>query len=99
MTKVYLYGCEATYAGHCNFEWMAPMLGARHKLMLFLAQNEEISREDIAASELVRFGFVELNIGAGRPLHVEALNDQRMHVFRQHYEGALDEGCSIVWYP
>ncbi|AOS78694.1 hypothetical protein Q5W_06790 [Hydrogenophaga sp. PBC] len=99
MTKIYLYGGEATYAGHCDFEWQAPRLGARHKLILFLAQDENESREDIARSELARFGFTDFDMGTGRPIDVESLNDPRMHAFRRHYEGALDEGCSLVWYP
>jgi hypothetical protein len=99
MTMIYLYGVEATYAGACDFEWQAPALGARHKAILFLAQESDSSQEDRAASELARFGFVELQIGVGRPIEVESLNDPRMHAFRQHYEGALAEGCSLVWYP
>ena len=43
MTKIYVYGGEATYSGHCDFEWQAPTLGARHKLILFLAQDEDES--------------------------------------------------------
>jgi len=49
--------------------------------------------------QLARFGFVELDVGRGRPIQVESLNDPSMHAFRRHYEGALDEGCSVVWYP
>ncbi|SEK73675.1 hypothetical protein SAMN05518845_102564 [Variovorax sp. YR750] len=99
MTQIYLYGVEATYAGGCDFEWQAPTVGGRHKVILFLAQDDETSREDRATSELARFGFVELHVGAGRPIEVESLNDPRMHVFKKHYEGALVEGCSLVWYP
>ncbi|QIL79405.1 hypothetical protein G7047_05405 [Diaphorobacter sp. HDW4A] len=99
MTKIFLYGAEATYAGHCDFEWHAPALGDRHKVILFLAQDEETSQEDKATSELTRFGFVDLQIKAGRPIQVESLNDLRMNSFRTHYAGALAEGCSLVWYP
>lgn len=99
MTKIYLYGAEATYAGHCDFEWRAPTPGGRHKVILFLAQDDETSQGDRATSELTRFGFVDLQIGAGRPIQVESLNDPRMSAFRSHYEGALAEGCSLVWYP
>lgn len=99
MTKIYLYGAEATYAGSCDFEWQAPAPGGRHKVILFLAQEEEASHEHKAASELTRFGFVNLQVGAGRPIQVESLNDPRMSAFRSHYEGALADGCSLVWYP
>jgi hypothetical protein len=99
MTKIYIYGAEATYVGGCDFEWEAPALGGKHKVILFLAQEDDVSREDKATSELARFGFIELRVGAGRPIEVESLNDPRMHAFKKHYEGALSEGCSLVWYP
>jgi hypothetical protein len=99
MTRIYLYGVEATYGGGCDFEWQAPSLGGRHKLILFLAQSDETSREDKAAAELARLGFMDLHIGVGRPLEVESLNDPRMHAFKEHYEGALADGYSLVWYP
>ncbi|MET3918843.1 hypothetical protein ABID97_005674 [Variovorax sp. OAS795] len=99
MTKIYVYGAEATYAGEGDYEWEAPTLGATHRLMLFLAQEENISREDKATSELARFGFIEVHVAAGRPIEVESLNDPRMHAFKKHYEGALSEGSSLVWYP
>ncbi|MNV66552.1 hypothetical protein D3C71_1593100 [compost metagenome] len=99
MVRVYVYGAEATYSGVCDFEWDAPAVGGRHKLMLFLAQSEDVPREEDAASELAKFGFVDLRLWEGRPVDVEALNDPRMHAFRKHYEGAFEEGCSIVWYP
>ncbi|KQX91989.1 hypothetical protein ASD34_25165 [Variovorax sp. Root473] len=93
------YGAEATYSGACDFAWDAPPVGGRHKLMLFLAQGDDFSREAEAAAELAKFGFVDLHLMAGRPLMVESLNDPRMHAFSKHYEGALENGCSIVWYP
>lgn len=99
MTRIYLYGAEGTYGGSCHFEWQAPPLGGRHKLILFLAQAEDSTQAERAESELARFGFVDLQVGAGRAMDVEALNDTRMNVFKKHYEGALAEGCSIAWYP
>lgn len=99
MTRIFLYGVEATYGSGCDFEWPAPPLGGRHKLILFLAQTNESAQDDRVVSELARFGFVDLHVGIGRPIEVEALNDPRMQVFRRHYEGALAEGVSIVWYP
>ncbi|MDZ4359226.1 MAG: hypothetical protein U1B84_22885 [Variovorax sp.] len=99
MTRICLYGAEATYSGVCDFAWDAPPVGGRHTLILFLAQSDDASHEAEAASELAKFGFVDLHLGAGRPLEVESLNDPRMHAFSKHYEGALENGCSIVWYP
>lgn len=99
LTKIYVYGAEATYVGEGDYEWEAPTLGGRHKVILFLAQEEDISREDKATSEFARFGFIELHVGAGRLIEVESLNDPQMHAFKKHYEGALSEGCSLVWYP
>lgn len=99
LIKIYAYGAEATYRGGGDVEWNSPAPGARHKLMLFLAQDDEVSREDKAASELAEFGFVDFDIAAGRPIVVESLNDPRMEAFRVHYEGALANGSSLVWYP
>ncbi|XAH25227.1 hypothetical protein AAFF27_08550 [Xylophilus sp. GW821-FHT01B05] len=98
-TAIYLYGAEATYDGCGDFEWESPALGARHKLILFLPQSDRTSREDLAASELARFGFVNISLLAGQPIDVESLNDPRMHAFKKHYEGAFSEGSSLVWYP
>lgn len=99
MTTIYVYGCEATYAGHGDFEWESPAVGARHKLILFLAQEQEHSSADMAQAEIARFGFVDIDIGAGQPIHIESLNLPRMQAFHRHYEGALSEGNSLVWYP
>ena len=49
--------------------------------------------------ELASFGFTELQVGQGKPIAVEVLKEPQMQAFQKHYEGALAEGSSIVWYP
>ena len=67
--------------------------------MLFLAQDEGEPAQEAALAEIRRFGFDDVDLREGRPLTVEALNDPRMQTFQKHYEGALAEGSSLVWYP
>jgi len=99
MTTVYLYGCVGNFAGTGEFQWESPSIGSTHKFILFLAQEADSSQEENAARESARFGFSEVQVGVGKPIHVESLNEPQMHAFQKHYEGALVEGCSIVWYP
>lgn len=99
MITIYVYGVEATFGGSPEFEWSSPTTGARHKAILFLAQDADHSQTERAKLELARFGFVDIEVGSGRPIHVESLNDPEMSTFRKHYEGAIEEGCSLVWYP
>jgi hypothetical protein len=99
MTTIYLYGGTGKYAGTETFEWNSPVVGSTHKFILFLAQEVDEPQDSVARGELTKFGFSEVQIGAGKPIAVEALNDPQMQAFHKHYEGALAEGCSIVWYP
>lgn len=99
MKIVYLYSGTGKFAGTGSFEWNSPRLGDTHKFMLFMTQDID-ERHDIAAIEELRaYGFIEIAIGAGRPMAVDSLNDPRMHVFQTHYEGALSNGSSLAWYP
>ncbi|WP_338846299.1 hypothetical protein V8J88_21385 [Massilia sp. W12] len=99
MKHVYLYGGAAKFDGSGSFEWHGPDVGSTHKLILFLSQDTDEPRQDLAIRELACFGFCEIQIGVGKPIHVEALNDPQMHAFQRHYEGAIEDGCSVVWYP
>jgi hypothetical protein len=99
METVLLYGGSGTYSGVAEYEWKSPVVGNTHKFILFVAQEESKSRLDVAAQELRKFGFVNYEIGEGRPISVESLNQPEMQVFQKHYEGAFAEGASIVWYP
>lgn len=99
MTTVFLYGGSAKFVGAPAFDWAYPVVGDIHKLILFLAQNDNTADTNLALVELNRFGFSEITLGDGRPIVAESLNTPNMEVFRKHYEGALAEGSSVVWYP
>ena len=99
MKTVYLYGGMAKFAGTGHFEWNCPVIGSTHKFILFISQNINELQESKALDELTKFGFSEVNLGIGKPISVDALNEPRMQAFQKHYDGALAEGCSIVWYP
>lgn len=99
MPTIFVYLAEATYRGPSEFSWHNPDVGARHKLMLFLAQTANASSESEANRELSRFGFAEAQLQPGKPIAVESLNAPNMRAFHKHYEEALAEGSSIMWYP
>lgn len=95
---VIVYGGAARFSGRTHFTWACPAVGDTHKFILFLAQKEQISIPSLAITELESYGFVEIDLQEGRPIAVESLNNPKMAHFRKHYEGAIAEGSSIVWY-
>ena len=99
MKTVYLYGGQAKFAGAPGVDWNSPEAGSTHKFILFVAQEEDAPQPEAAKHELARLGFIECQIGAGKPISVESLNEPQMRVFQKHYEGAFSEGSSLVWYP
>ncbi len=96
---VYVYGGCGTFLAPAVYDWNHPVSGNAHRFILFLAQQLDASDEERALSELHKFGFASPEILEGRPIHVEALNLPTMQAFHKHYEGALQEGVSLVWYP
>jgi len=99
MTTIVLYGGEGAFAEGGAYEWEGPEAGSTRRFILFLAQDDAVSHEELALGELKRYGFHDARIVAGKPIAVEALNTPSMQAFRRHYEGAIEEGSSIVWYP
>lgn len=99
MNIVILYLGTARFTGGANFEWASPALGGSHRFILFLVQNDGLPNLELARLEVESFGFSEIDLSEGRQIDVESLNDPKMAVFRRHYEGALREGSSLVWYP
>lgn len=99
MTTVVLYGGTGKYTGASAFEWHSPEVGSVHKFILFMAHMGDETQHEEAVRELEKFGFTDLEVGQGKPIAVEVLNEPQMQVFQKHYEGALAEGSSIVWYP
>jgi hypothetical protein len=96
---VVIYGGQGKFGGKPQFEWESPNAGSTHNFMLFAAQNDGDSNTAFAHAELARMGFVDVELRDGKPIDVEVLNEPSMATFRRHYEGALDEGFSLVWYP
>lgn len=99
MPTVFVYLSEATFQGPSEFSWDSPEVGARHKVILFLTQDQPEANDLGAKHELTRFGFSEINLTPGKPISVEALNATKMQAFHKHYEEALAVGSSVVWYP
>ena len=99
MKTVMLYPGSARFTGARSFEWDSPALGSTHRFILFFAQDDDVPDHDVAKRELESFGFADIELGEGRQVDVESLNDPKMASFRKHYEGAFTEGSSLVWYP
>lgn len=99
MKTVILYPGSARFSGAASFDWASPGIGSTHRFMLFLTQNNGLLNHDAAEREVASFGFSEIELREGRKIDAESLNDPTMAAFRRHYEGALSEGSSLVWYP
>ena len=99
MTTIVLYGGEGAFAEGGEYEWDGPEVGSTHRLILFMAQEDALSHEELALGELKRYRFHDARIVAGKPIAVEALNMPSVQAFRRHCEGAIEEGSSVVWYP
>jgi len=95
--NVILYLCEGKYAGPGALEFNPPQVGAHHKFLLFLRQADPTLSYSDASAEAARFGFAPVNVLNGKQLDVESLNS--MSGFTKHYEEALSQGSSLVWYP
>lgn len=99
LKTVILYPGSARFTGAASFDWASPTVGSIHRFILFLAQSDSFPDHDVAKCEVESFGFCEIDLGEGRKIDVESLNDPKMAAFRRHYEGAFAEGCSLIWYP
>ncbi|MDV9041099.1 hypothetical protein [Stenotrophomonas sp. RAC2] len=94
-----IYGFSGRYTGNAAFEWDAPSIGARHRAMLFLLQDEERDAFDLALAECTRFGFDEIqDLRCGR-MQVDALNTDTYRGFAGFYEEALETGSALLYYP
>jgi hypothetical protein len=95
--NVVLYLCEGVFDGPGELDLRAPEVGARHKFLLFLRQETNNASSAEAVREAQRFGFGSINVLNGKALEVESLNSAQG--FAKHYEEALAEGSSLIWYP
>lgn len=99
MKVVFIYGFEATYSGSEVYEYNTPMLGDRHKCMLFLSQDSTELDFKNASSEIEKFGFKNVANLRGNQLKVEVLNADNFKGFTCFYDEALEKGQSLVFYP
>ncbi|MDR2958681.1 MAG: hypothetical protein LBV10_03990 [Stenotrophomonas sp.] len=96
---VMIYGFSGRYTGNGAFEWDAPSIGARHRAMLFLPQEDERDAFDLALAECIRFGFDGIqDLRCGR-MQVDALNCEAYRGFSVFYEEALEAGSALLYYP
>jgi hypothetical protein len=96
---VILYLCDGVFSGPGLLKLKAPKIGARHKFLLFLRQEMESVSFSAALAEAERFGFGTVSVLGGNQLSVESLNSPDFQGFTKHYEEALSQGSSLVWYP
>jgi hypothetical protein len=99
MTKIIRYAGEGTFSTSGSFEWDSPEVGSRHKFFLFIAQEAATPRQLIALQEAGRYGFVDIELEEGELVVAEAMKAPQLQVFAQYYEGALNEGSSLVCLP
>mgnify|MGYP000648255501 CR=1 FL=1 len=99
MKAVFVYGFEATYLGNEVYEYNPPVLGDRHKCMLFLSQDSTELEFKNASSEIEKFGFRNVENLRGNRLKVEVLNTDNYKGFTCFYDEALETGQSLVFYP
>lgn len=99
MTVVVIYGFTGKYEGNGEYEWNHPELGATHKCMLFLRQESDSSEYQAAVAECRRYGFTEIEDMRYGTLQVEVLNTDLYRGFAGFYEGALQEGSTLLFYP
>ncbi len=96
VVKVLLYLCEGTYTGASAHSYTAPRPGPARRFILFLRQMTEAPSVADAVSEAARFGFSPITVLNMGPMAPEALNSTP--AFSKHYEEALTNGSSLVWY-
>jgi len=99
MTVVVIYGFTGKYSGNSEYTWNHPEVGATHKCMLFFRQASDSDQSQAAAAECRRYGFTDIaNMRYGK-LQVEVLNTDLYRGFAGFYEGALQEGSTLLFYP
>ena len=99
MTVVLIYGFTGKYSGNSEYAWNHPEIGATHKCMLFLRQESDSSEYELAMAECRRYGFIDIeNVRYGK-LQIDVLNTDLYRGFAGFYEGALQDGSTLVFYP
>lgn len=99
MTVIVIYGSTGKYSGNGEYKWNHPEAGATHKCMLFLRQDSDSNEHLAAVAECAKYGFTEIENMRYGTLRVEVLNTDLYRGFAGFYEGALQEGSTLVFYP
>jgi len=86
--------CDAKFTGETAVRYSAPPeVGSVHRCIVLVRESE---RERLTEF-LKQLGWESLS-SASRPFDPETLNEPSMEPFRQHYDAALRDGHSLVWY-
>ena len=99
MNAVVIYRLEARFTGNPSYEFTQPEIGATHKCLLFMAQQTEEGQYEAALNECLKFGFSDIIFGGHGTLQPGVLDTEEFKGFSGHYEEALNEGSSLIFYP
>lgn len=99
MVVIYVYGFTGKYTGRPEYDYSHPELGATHKCMLFLRQDEDSDQFSLAEAESRKYGFGEFTFARAGKLDTDALNTDAFRRFADFYEEALEDGSALVFYP
>jgi hypothetical protein len=99
MKTVIIYGFQGRFNGKSEYAYTYPEIGAIHKCMLFVAQQDQGLNFENAIKEGLRYGFSDMENLKGNPLKVEILNTETYRGFSSFYEEAIERGSSLVYYP
>jgi hypothetical protein len=95
--NIVLYLGDGTFSGPGEYQLRAPLVGERHRFIIFLRQASPELAFSVATDEATRFGFSAVIFTRGGLIEPESLNSS--HGFSMFYEEALSVGRSLVWYP
>jgi len=86
--------CDARFTGEAAVRYSSPPeVGSVHRCIVLVRESE---RERLPEF-LKQLGWESLST-ASRPFDPASLDEPSMEPFRQHYDAALKDGHSLVWY-
>ena len=85
--------CDAKFTGNTPVNYTAPPAVGDVRRCILLLRDESI----VVADVMKGLGWETLAV-ASRPIAAEDFNAPEMAPFRQHYDVALKDGHSLVWY-
>jgi hypothetical protein len=91
---VLMYLCDVKFSGATAVRYeKAPKAGAAYRCVLLVRESEAGRINEI----LKELGWEPVGV-ASRPFDSDSLKEPSMQPFRQHYDAALKDGHSLVWY-